>query len=151
MCACVCRGGRLQSGQLTLWPDGQCVYCYCRSDKQTLLALLMDLVPYIKVSWLKTSWYFESHSDWSINLWKVFLFKLEQLIKILSVESFEVLNSFEFERSFLIGSKRIIRFGFRSVSIYKLNAQIKFEAINTLQIPRITYSFNVIKWNLQQV
>ena len=33
----------------------------------------------------------------------------------------------------------------------ELNAKNKLEAINTLAIPVVTYSFNVINWNLEEI
>lgn len=33
----------------------------------------------------------------------------------------------------------------------ELNAKHKFEVINTLAIPIVTYTFNVINWNLEKI
>ena len=39
----------------------------------------------------------------------------------------------------------------RAVFHTELNAKNKLEAINTLAIPAVSYSFNVINWNLAQI
>ena len=33
----------------------------------------------------------------------------------------------------------------------ELNAKIKLQAINTLAIPVVTYSFNIMNWNLEEI
>ena len=39
----------------------------------------------------------------------------------------------------------------RAVLQSELNARNKLEAINTLVIPVVSYSFNVINWNLEEI
>ena len=39
----------------------------------------------------------------------------------------------------------------RAVLQSELNARNKLEAINTLVIPAVSYSFNVINWNLEEI
>ena len=41
--------------------------------------------------------------------------------------------------------------GVRAVLQSELNAKNKLEAINTLAIPVISYSFNVVNWNLEGI
>ena len=39
----------------------------------------------------------------------------------------------------------------RAIFHTELNAENKLEAINTLAIPVVTYSFNIINWNLEEI
>ena len=39
----------------------------------------------------------------------------------------------------------------RAILHTELNAKNKLEAINTLAIPLVTYSFSVINWNLEEI
>ena len=39
----------------------------------------------------------------------------------------------------------------KGVLQFKLNAKNKLEAINTLASPAVTYSFNVVNWNLEEI
>ena len=41
--------------------------------------------------------------------------------------------------------------GVRAVMQSELNAKNKLEAINTLAIPVVSYSFNVVNWNLEEI